>query len=52
MASLTFLKSKPSFSAPVTRPSSYTKPGAYPAGYSVKYDAAHDRYEVTLADLD
>ena len=52
MASLTFLKSKPSFSAPVTRPSSYTKPGAYPASYSVKYDAAHDRYEVTLADLD
>jgi len=51
MASLAFLKSKPSFSAPVTRPASYTMPGAYPSAYSVKYDAAHKVYEVTLADL-
>lgn len=51
MASLTFLKSKPSFSAPVPRPASYTKPGVYPSAYSVKYDAAHNTYEVTLADF-
>ena len=51
MASLAFLKSKPSFSAPVTRPASYTKPGIYPSAYSVKYDAAHRVYEVTLTDF-
>jgi len=51
MASLAFLKSKPSFSAPVTRPASYAKPGAYPSTYSVKYDDAHKVYEVALTDL-
>jgi Hypothetical protein TTHB210 len=51
MASLTFLKSKPSFSAPVTRPGSYSKPGTYPSAYSVKYDAIHKVYEVGLTDL-
>ena len=51
MASLAFLKSKPSFSAALARPASYTKPGAYPSAYSVKYDAAHDVYEVTLEEL-
>jgi len=51
MASLAFLKSKPSFSAPLARPASYTKPGAYPSAYSVKYDAAHKVYEVALEDL-
>ena len=51
MASLAFLKSKPSFSAPVTRPASYAKPGAYPSAYSVKYDTAHKVYEVALTDL-
>jgi hypothetical protein len=51
MASLAYLRSKPSFSAPVTRPASYTKPGAYPSAYSVKYDAARKVYEVTLTDF-
>lgn len=51
MASLAYLKSKPSFSAPVARPASYSKPGAYPSAYSVKYDAAHNVYEVTLEEL-
>ena len=51
MASLAYLKSKPSFSTSVTRPASYTKPGAYPSAYSVKYDAAHKVYEVTLEEL-
>lgn len=51
MASLAFLQSKPSFAGPVARPGSYTKPGAYPSTYRVTYDAGHDLYEVTLADL-
>ncbi|MGE5089615.1 MAG: DUF5602 domain-containing protein [Candidatus Levyibacteriota bacterium] len=51
MASLAFLLSEPSFSAPVARPAAYTKPGAYPSAYSVKYDAAHKVYEVALEDL-
>src|SRR5512135_781308 len=51
MASLAFLKSKPAFSAPVPRPASYGKPGAYPSAYSVKYDAARKVYEVTLEQL-
>lgn len=51
MVSLAFLKSKPSFSAPVTRPATYTKPGAYPSAYSVNYDSATKRYEVTLSDF-
>lgn len=51
MVSLAYLKSKPSFSAPVPRPASYTKPGAYPSAYSVKHDAARNVYEVTLEEL-
>lgn len=51
MVALSFLQSKPSFSAPLARPASYSKAGAYPASYSVKYDAANQRYEVALQDL-
>ena len=51
MASLAFLKSKPSFSAALPRPASYTKPGAYPSAYSVRYDAARNVYEVALDEL-
>lgn len=51
MASLTYLKSQPNFSAPIPRPASYTVPGAYPSTYSIKYDAATKRYEVLLDDL-
>jgi hypothetical protein len=51
MVSLEYLKSKPTFSAPVPRPASFTKPGAYPSLYSVKHDAARNVYEVTLEEL-
>jgi hypothetical protein len=51
MASLAYLKSKPSFSTPVARPASYPASGAYPSAYSVRYDAARDLYEVVLEDL-
>jgi hypothetical protein len=51
MASLEYLKSKPSFSAPVPRPKAYSKQGAYPSKYSINYDAAHKMYEITLRDL-
>lgn len=51
MVSLAYLKSKPSFSAPVPRPASYTKPGTYPSTYGVRYDAGRNVYEVTLEEL-
>ncbi|MFC3530924.1 DUF5602 domain-containing protein [Vogesella facilis] len=51
MVALSFLQSKPSFSAAVARPASYGKAGVYPASYSVTYDAAKLRYEVALQDL-
>lgn len=51
MATLAFLKSKPDFSAPVKRPAEYSRPGAYPSSYSVRFDAARDAYEVTLEGL-
>jgi hypothetical protein len=51
MVSVAFLGSKPSFSAPVKRPASYQKEGIYPSAYSVKYDSARKRYEVTLEEL-
>jgi len=52
MASLAYLKTKPDFAAPVVRPASYSKPGAYPSAYSVKYDAKHKTYSVTLEALE
>lgn len=51
MVALDYLLSKPSFSAAIARPSSYTKPGSYPGAYSVKYDAGRDVYEVMLEEL-
>lgn len=51
MVALDYLKAKPSLSVPVTRPVSYTKRGAYPSAYSVKYDAARNLYEVALEQL-
>lgn len=51
MASLTYLRSKPSFSAPVPRPAAYSSSGAYPSTYSIRYDAARKVYEVMLEEL-
>lgn len=51
MASLAFLQSKPTFSAPLARPGKFSKAGAYPSSYSVRYDEATRSYEVTLTDL-
>jgi len=51
MTSLAFLQSKPAFSAPLARPASYSKAGAYPSSYSIRYVEAARSYEVTLSDL-
>jgi len=51
MATLEFLKSKPTFSAPVARPGKYLKAGVYPSTYSVKYEPASKSYEVSLEGL-
>lgn len=51
MVSLDYLLSKPSFSAAMARPNAYSKPGAYPGAYSVKYDASRDVYEIMLDEF-
>ncbi|WP_231895232.1 DUF5602 domain-containing protein [Vogesella sp. LIG4] len=51
MASLAFLQSQPDFSAAVPRPASYSKPGSYPASYSVRYQRASKSYEILLSEL-
>jgi hypothetical protein len=51
MASLAFLQSKPKFSAALARPANYSKAGAYPSTYGIKYDEPSKSYEVTLTDL-
>ncbi len=51
MVSLAFLQSKPTFSAPLARPANYSRAGAYPSSYGIRYDEATRSYEVTLADL-
>ena len=48
MVALDFLRSRPSFTAPIARPRSYSKPGAYPGAYSVTYDPGRDVIEVML----
>lgn len=51
MVTLAYLKSKPTFAAPVERPNKFLKAGAYPSSYSVRYDAAARKYEVSLDGL-
>lgn len=51
MVTLAYLKTKPTFSAPVERPAKFVKPGAYPSSYSVRYDAATRSYELSLDGL-
>jgi hypothetical protein len=51
MVSLAYLQSKPAFSAPIARPATFEKRGAYPSSYRVDYDDASKSYEVSLVDL-
>lgn len=51
MVSLSYLRSKPAFSAPIARPAIFEKRGVYPSSYRVGYDDAHKSYEVSLVDL-
>lgn len=51
MASIEFLKTKPTFSALVARPASYLKAGVYPSSYSIGYNEAERTYEVRLDGL-
>ena len=48
MVALSFLQSKPSFSAPIERPASYSKAGSYPSSYSVTYHPDSKSYEIAL----
>lgn len=51
MASLAFLKSKPSFSAAIARPAAYSKPGAYPSAYRIAFDPKREVYEILLEEF-
>jgi Hypothetical protein TTHB210 len=51
MVSIAYLKSKPEFATPMARPTAYSYPGDYPSAYSIKYDAAHKAYVITLEQL-
>ncbi|MDD2874432.1 MAG: DUF5602 domain-containing protein [Azoarcus sp.] len=51
MVSLAYLKSKPSFSAVVPRPATYSWPGAYPSSYRVAFDDAQQTFEISLEAL-
>lgn len=51
MVTLDYLKTRPAFRSPVSRPANYLKAGVYPASYSVRYDAAARTYEVSLDEL-
>ena len=48
MVALSFLQSKPAFSAPMERPASYSKAGSYPSSYSVSYHPDSKSYEIAL----
>ena len=49
MVALSFLQSKPTFSAPMERPASYSKAGSYPSSYSVSYRPDSKTYEIALS---
>lgn len=51
MVSLAFLISKQAYSAPVPRPANYSKAGAFPSSFNVKYDPGKMSYEVSLGEL-
>lgn len=51
MASITFLKTKPTFTSKVKLPAAYKKRGYYPTAYSVKYDPERKEYSVALEGL-
>jgi hypothetical protein len=51
MATVAYLKSKPTFTAPVERPARFVRTGAYPSRYEVSYDPASKTYQVALQGL-
>ncbi|MDC7706909.1 DUF5602 domain-containing protein [Vogesella indigofera] len=51
MVALSFLQSKPAFSAPLARPARYSKAGSYPGGYRVSYHPDSKSYEVALTEF-
>jgi hypothetical protein len=51
MVTRAFLLTKPNLSLPVKTPAQYSRPGYYPASYSVRYDAHSKAYLVELGGL-
>jgi hypothetical protein len=51
MVTLAYLHGKPSLSQPLPQPARYPSAGAYPAQWSVSYDAAAHRYDVAFSGL-
>lgn len=51
MVTQAFLQSRPDVTMPVKTPAKYSEPGFYPASYTVRFDAAADRYMIQLGGL-
>jgi hypothetical protein len=51
MVTVDYLKSKPSFREQIPTPQKYSFDGHYPTAYGVRFDAAANRYEISLEDL-
>jgi hypothetical protein len=51
MATIAYLRTRPSATAAVSRPERYSFPGYYPGRYSVTYDAKKRTYRVMLGQL-
>jgi hypothetical protein len=51
MVSMSFLKTKPNFSAPIKQPAAFEQSGFFPSTYSVKFDRKHGEYRISLDDL-
>ena len=51
MVTLAYLNTKPDLTLPVKTPTQYSRPGYYPARYSVRYDKHSNAYVVALGGL-
>ncbi len=51
MVTMSFLKTKPDFSAKIKQPAAFEQSGFYPGTYRIKYDKKNGEYRVSLDDL-
>lgn len=51
MVTLSFIESRPNFSASIKQPQEYAKSGYYPTRYSITYDNSTQEYRISVDDL-